>query len=240
MGRSMRHFGWLVACGALAAVMTPLQPGSRADSDPPGGKIGAVSQQAYAGAVAQANGGMQRPIKFGNPVFALETVRTGPDGSTELQFLDEARLQIGANASVKLDQYSYDPAGGNGGGLIEMFVGAYDFVSGRMNSDDKVKLVTPTVTIGLRGTALTVYIAGDGRTDITVKAGLVSLAPCRGGAVVPVAAGQRASVSNDCVVTNPDADSTTQPQPFRRQDFIIHKPPRQSPPPRTKNRGSTG
>ncbi|HVI87592.1 MAG TPA: FecR family protein [Dongiaceae bacterium] len=237
---SRRHLGWPVACVALAAVVTLFQPDCHADTSPPGAKIGAVSQQAYAGAVAQADGGLQRPIKFGNPVYVLETVRTGPDGSTELQFLDEARLQIGANASVKLDQYSYDPAGGNGGGLIDMFVGAYDFASGRMNSDDKVKLVTPTVTIGLRGTALSVYIAGDGRTDVTVKSGLVSLAPCRGGAIVAVGAGQRASVSNDCVVTNPDADPSVQPQPFRRQDFIIHKPPRQSPPRQPKTRGSTG
>lgn len=234
MERSMRHLCWLVACVALA-VLTPLAPGSRADTSPPGMKVGAVSQPAYAGAVAQADGGLQRPIKFGNPVYAQETVRTGPDGSTELQFLDEARLQVGANASVKLDQYSYDPASGTGGGLIDMFVGAYDFVSGRMNSDDKVRLVTPTVTIGLRGTALSLYIAGDGRTDVTVKAGLVSLAPCRDGALVTLGAGQRASVGNDCVVTNPDADPAVQPQPFRRQDFIIHKPPRPSPKPKTRS-----
>lgn len=235
MERSARHLGWLIACAVLATVVAPLQPGSRADAGAPAAKIGAVSQQAYAGAVAQAGGGMQRPIKFGNPVYAQETVRTGPDGSTELQFLDDAKLHIGANASVRLDQYSYDPASGSGDGLIDMFVGAYDFVSGRMNSDDKVKLVTPTVTIGLRGTAFSLYIAGDGRTDVTVKAGLVSLAPCRGGAVVTVAAGQRASVSNDCVVTNPDADPAIQPQPFRRQDFIIHKPPRPNPKPRTRS-----
>lgn len=227
----MRHLSGLAACAILAAVVVPLPSGAQAEP----AKIGAVSQQTYAGAVAQAESGLQRPIKFGNPVYALDTVRTGPDGSTELQFLDEARLQIGANASMKLDQYAYDPASGNGGGLMEMFVGSYDFTSGKMNSDDKVKLVTPTVTIGLRGTAFSVYIAGDGRTDIAVKAGLVSLAPCRGGAVVTVAAGKRASVDNSCVVTDPDADNPTQIQPFRRQDWINKHPPKRQSPPKTRS-----
>jgi hypothetical protein len=45
-------------------------------------KIGAVSQQAYAGALAQAESGLQRQIKFGSPVYALETVRTSESGST--------------------------------------------------------------------------------------------------------------------------------------------------------------
>ena len=69
-----------------------------------------------------------------------------------------------------------------------MFVGAYEFVSGKMKTDDQVKLVTPTVTIGLRGTALSIYIAGDGRTDVAVTEGLVCLAPCRSGGVVMVSA----------------------------------------------------
>jgi hypothetical protein len=197
-------------------------------------KIAAVSQQAYAGAIAQADSGMQRPIKFGNPVFAKETVRTGADGSTELQFLDEAKLHIGANASVQLDQYAYDAASGAGSGMIDMFVGAYDFVSGKMKSDDKVKLVTPTVTIGLRGTALSIYIAGDGRTDVTVKEGLVSLAPCKFGVVATVSAGQMASVDNRCQVTFPGTEQPQQIQPFRRQDWI-NKHPR---PPKTKTHNS--
>lgn len=211
-----------------------------AQSTPPGPKVGAVSQQAYAGAVAQANSGLQRPIKFSNPVFATETVRTGADGSTELQFLDQARLHIGANASLKLDQYTYDEASGNGSGLVEMFVGAYDFVSGNMKTDDKVKLVTPTVTIGLRGTALSIYVAGDGRTDVAVTEGLVSLAPCKFGVVATLSAGQRASVDNTCQVTFPDAQQNPQFQPFRRQDYLFRKPRPQKPPKPPKTESSGG
>jgi hypothetical protein len=238
MENSIGHLSLLTACCILAVIPNPTHFRAWAQTNVTPPKIGAVSQQVYAGAVAQAESGLQRQIKFANPVYALDTVRTGSDGSTELQFLDEARLQIGANASLKLDQYTYDPASGNSGGVMEMFVGSYDFTSGKMNSDDKVKLVTPTVTIGLRGTAFSLYIAGDGRTDITVKAGLIRLAPCRGGAIVTVDAGKRASVDNSCTVTDPDALNPTQTQPFRRQDFINKKPPKQERPP--KSRGSTG
>jgi hypothetical protein len=216
----------------VAVVLAVALAGSLAwaQSTPAGPKVGAVSQQAYAGAVAQANSGLQRTIKFGNPVFATETVRTGTDGSTELQFLDQARLHVGASSSLKLDRYSYDEASGSGSGLVEMFVGAYDFVSGNMKTDDKVKLVTPTVTIGLRGTALSINVAGDGRTDVVVRDGLVSLAPCRGGAVATLAAGHRASVSSACIVSvdNQGQSPGSNRLGYHNQNDGQHEPPERS------------
>jgi hypothetical protein len=235
-GKSQRT---LLAVGMVVAIGGSSLP-AWAQSNPATPKVGAVSQQGYAGAVAQAESGLQRPIKFGNPVYAMETVRTGEGGSTELQFLDDAHLHVGANASVKLDQYSYDPASGTGSGLVEMFVGAYDFVSGKMKSDDKVKLVTPTVTIGLRGTALSINITGDGRTDITVKEGLISLAPCRSGAVATASAGQRVSIDNSCVVTFPDQAQPDQFLPLRRQDWIFKQPFRNPKPQRNHQSYKTG
>jgi len=233
---------WRVLLAATIILYASVVAGSPiwAQSNPTPIKIGAVSQQAYAGAVAQAESGLQRPIKFGNSVYALETVRTGENGSTELQFLDEARLHVGAHASVKLDQYSYDALNGNGSGLIDMFVGAYAFVSGKMKTDDQVKLVTPTVTIGLRGTALSIYIAGDGRTDVAVTEGLVSLAPCRSGSAVTVSAGHKASVDNDCVVSfpgqdRPDQDQPAQPQQSFPQDRPVKHYPHQPKPPRNRS-----
>ena len=235
----------LRAAGMVAAGVVAVGGGislpAWAQSNPATPKVGAVSQQDYAGAVAQAESGLQRPIKFGNPVYAMETVRTGDGGSTEVQFLDDGRLHIGANASVKLDQYNYDPASGKGSGLVDMFVGAYDFVSGKMKTDDQVKLVTPTVAIGLRGTALSIYIAGDGRTDITVKEGLISLTPCRSGAVATAGAGQKVSVDNSCVITFPDQDQPDSTLPFRRQDWIIKHPQQPKPkPPRNRQSYKSG
>lgn len=119
-----------------------------------------------------------------------------------------------------------------------MFVGAYEFVSGKMKTDDQVKLVTPTVTIGLRGTALSIYIAGDGRTDVAVTEGLVCLAPCRSGRVVMVSAGHRASVDNGCVVgfpgqDRPGQDQPAQPQQSFPQDRSVKHYPHQPKPSRT-------
>lgn len=202
----------------VAAVVSGLilaSVGALAESN--ASKVGAVSQQEYSGAVAQMLGGLERAIHFGNDVFAKDTVRTSDSGSTELQFLDDAKLHIGSNASVQLDQYDYDAASGSGSGVLDLFVGAYDFVSGKMHTDDKVKLVTPTVTIGLRGTAFHVYVAGDGRTDIAVTAGLLSLAPCHGGKVSELAAGQSASVAPNCSVTV-TSNPRSFPKPTYRRD----------------------
>jgi len=236
----LHEYAWrrtLSGTAAVAAIAVLAFGGMSAwaQSNPATAKVGAVSQQEYAGAIAQALSGLQRAIKFGSAVYAKEMVRTGENGSTELQFLDDAKLHIGANASVQLDDYEYDAASGNGGGLVEMFVGAYDFVSGKMHTDDKVKLVTPTVTIGLRGTAFSLFIAGDGRTDIVVREGLLSLAPCRNGPASTLAAGQTATVDNSCTVTITSNPRQYEPQPIVPRTFKPIQPPKHRPEHRSKS-----
>jgi hypothetical protein len=84
------------------------------------------------------------------------------------------------------------------------------------------------------------FIAGDGRTDIVVREGLLSLAPCRNGPVASLAAGQTATVDNSCTVTVTSDTKTFQQNPAIPRRQII-RPPRQKPerehPSRSKSSG---
>src|SRR5262245_6333753 len=51
----------------------------------------------------------ERELRYTDPVYHEELVRTGPSGGTALQFLDTTRLQVGANSSLVLDRYVFDP-----------------------------------------------------------------------------------------------------------------------------------
>ena len=51
--------------------------------------------------------GASAPLVTGDSVFRNEVVRTGPDSTAKLIFLDSTNLGVGPVSSVKLDQFVY-------------------------------------------------------------------------------------------------------------------------------------
>jgi hypothetical protein len=51
--------------------------------------------------------GASAPLVAGDSVFRNEVVRTGPDSTAKLIFLDSTNLGVGPVSSVKLDQFVY-------------------------------------------------------------------------------------------------------------------------------------
>ena len=75
-----------------------------------------------------------------------------------------------------------------------MVQGVFRFISGKINKRG-IRLLTPTVGIGIRGTDFTVAIATDGGTSVSVAEGEIEITPTVGGDPVIVATGQIATVS---------------------------------------------
>jgi hypothetical protein len=66
----------------------------------------------------------------------------------------------------------FDPAKAEGNALIRISVGTLRFVTGDMPKG-KTVIKTPTATLVLRGTDVTVYVHPDGTTDARVNDGVV-------------------------------------------------------------------
>jgi hypothetical protein len=160
-------------------------------------EIGAVFQPEFNGALGRLVTGNQHDLVFGETVYLDETVTTGANSSTALLFLDETRLQIGANSTVVLDRFVYDPEAGKGEAIINFGQGIFRYISGSMPKE-QVTLRTPTTVMAVRGTTLIVYVGPDNSTQVAVISGEVGLSPC-GGASVNAAEGFSASVSADCL-----------------------------------------
>lgn len=166
-----------------------------------GKNVGAVAMKDYLGAVAQNEESLSRAIKYTDPVYATDIVETASDGATELQFLDNTRLTVGANAKVKLDEFVYDPSSALGGGQLSLALGAFRYIGGDMKNEEKLKLVTPTATLTIRGTRLIIYVGENGATEVNVISGAVAVAACGGGGGALLGAGQSASVTATCTMT---------------------------------------
>jgi hypothetical protein len=114
--------------------------------------------------------GAKAPIFKLDPVVKNARLETVPTGALEVTFTDGSRLTLGSASSVVVDNYVYGGGQGAAGQTLKMTKGLFRFVSGSMPKD-QVKLKTPTVTIGIRGTTVKVKIADDNSQTIFFEHG---------------------------------------------------------------------
>lgn len=112
-----------------------------------------------------------RKLGAADPVYLNEIVTTGDRSISEIRFLDETLLTVGPNSSVVLDSFLYDPSAGRGTLTLQMAEGVFRFVSGRMPGES-YKVVTPTVSIGMRGTVVDFLAHPNGNVAIVLRSSL--------------------------------------------------------------------
>src|SRR5215472_17000769 len=169
---------------------------STALADP---QIGSVVQRHFNGAtgtrVTAASGD---DLIFNRDVFVGETVRTPGSASTVIRFADKTQIQVGANSTVVLDKFVYDPSSGTGDAVIKFGTGVFRFISGDIKNKDAVRLITPTTSLTIRGTKFILAVAADGSTAIGVLEGAVDVTPCGGAQAVRENRGQAVQVNTSC------------------------------------------
>src|SRR5579872_2275402 len=155
-GKSLRY--WLSILPALAAFSTA------ALADP---QIGNVVQREFTGAVGTRVASQSvEELTYTHDVFAGERVNTSDGASTVLRFSDQTQLQVGADSSLVLDSFVYDPGGNAVSGSIKVAKGAFRYISGWASNDRGVQIATPTATLLIRGTKFVLYVASDGSTTV--------------------------------------------------------------------------
>ncbi len=190
-----RLFRFLALSAALALAMGAARAYAAQD------QIGGVSQHDYKGATGAPTGGAASPLYFANDVYSGETVQTPDAGSTVLTFRDSTQLNVGANSTVVLDHFVYDPATRTGDASINFTKGIFRFVTGDIENKSNVKLTTPTTSLTIRGTDFKVVVNNDG-TTVQVNKGAVEIKPCGGTAETRlVMPGEAAKVSPSCSVS---------------------------------------
>lgn len=101
-----------------------------------------------------------------SPVYRLDPIQEGalletvPSGAMQVKFSDSSVLTLGSNSRLRVDRFVYAQAG-SGEQSLALARGLFRFVSGTIPKNS-VKLTTPAVSIGIRGTILKVQVNEDG------------------------------------------------------------------------------
>ena len=108
----------------------------------------------------------------GDLVGAGEILATGKNSSMTVQFMDATTMTLGSEAEVTVDELIYDPDGNKNDNslVISLAQGTYYYASGHIKKEN-ITILTPTATIGIRGTELAIKIDSDGTTSVGVVKG---------------------------------------------------------------------
>ena len=114
----------------------------------------------------------RRDIVLNDQVFQNEVIQTGAESAARLIFEDETTVSIGANSTLTLDKFVFDPDPAKSSAVMSLTRGVMRFTSGKM-AKKAFTIRTPTSVIGIRGTSFEVVVLPDGTTFVSVYEGLV-------------------------------------------------------------------
>ena len=108
-----------------------------------------------------------RRLVLGQDVVFRERITTGPEGQTQVLFVDQSSMTVGPNSDMVIDEFVYDPNAGAGKLAASLTRGVFRYVGGKLSKQDNaVTFQTPSATIGIRGGLILVDLAPDGRLQV--------------------------------------------------------------------------
>lgn len=105
-----------------------------------------------------------RPVVLRQRIALADLIQTGKASQLQVLLLDRSTFSIGANATLRIDRFVYDPARGRNSGA-SVARGAFRFMSGQSNRANNTTVSSPVATIGIRGTVLE-GVVGEGAVQI--------------------------------------------------------------------------
>lgn len=99
----------------------------------------------------------------GTPIHLGDDLKTGEHGAIGITFKDNTIISIGHNTKLTVDQYLYAPAHDDLRLTATLVKGTLHYISGIIAKlkPDNVNIITPTGTIGVRGTHFVVKVGED-------------------------------------------------------------------------------
>ena len=135
-------------------------------------------------------------LSLNSAIYQNAELRTAPQGALEVTFLDKSKLSMGPSSSLVVDQYVYAGPGGAGTQVVKYTKGAFRFISGNIQKD-KVRIETPTVTIGIRGTTIRTLVTDEGTTTVGLDHGEAFVTSKQTGQTVFLTPGEKVTIKSN-------------------------------------------
>lgn len=102
-------------------------------------------------------------------IHSYDDVRTG-NGKLEITFRDDSTVKLSANSKLVIDEFVFDPNPKKSKMAFKVAAGTARFATGKLGLVDKnkIKIRTPTATIGIRGTDFTTTVDEIGRSLVVL------------------------------------------------------------------------
>lgn len=154
----MDHHGLRRMLLFTIAVFFALSIGEKVFSAAPSPIIGTL--QRVSGTAAVVRQDQILPAKPGLEIQAKDTLRTGTDGSIGVVFHDDTLLSLGPGSDLVIDEFVYAPRQGKLSLVFRMLKGTAVYLSGLIAklAPDSVHFVTPSASVGVRGTKFAVKV----------------------------------------------------------------------------------
>jgi hypothetical protein len=164
--------------------------------------------------------GTQEPavLHAGIDVFQNEVIRTADKSASRVKFQDNTDLSVGASSEVTLDRFVFDPDPTKSQVALSIAKGVVRFSTGSLPKS-AYKISTPTATIGVRGTVLTIAVALDGTSVVSVTEGSAIITA--NGVTVTVDAGMTTTVNPGAPPTTPGPTPPAPLAPVGEMDFLL-------------------
>jgi ferric-dicitrate binding protein FerR (iron transport regulator) len=159
------------------------------------GVVESVAETAYATAPNQA----KTELHAGDPVVHRELLETA-EGGMKLKLADGSKLELGADSKLLIVAYVYAPERSIGNAVVSLPAGSVHYVTGAMPKGHTT-IYTPTATMVLNGTDITVNVNARGNTHVAVDDGSITLRSRTTGQEMVYSAGQSVDITPAGVAT---------------------------------------
>lgn len=114
----------------------------------------------FKGAVTIERGSGTIAIAKGARLKNEDSLSTGPDGSIGIVFDDETTLSLGPNSKMTIQEYVFDTDRSQFSFVVNLLKGTASYVSGLIAklSPDSARFITPSASIGVRGTKFVIEV----------------------------------------------------------------------------------
>jgi VCBS repeat-containing protein len=157
----------------LSANLVEILAGSRAPGQyAQDGQAGAAAAPAPIGRVETLTGsasavrnGVAIELNVGDLIFQGDVVQTRTDSTLAIAFSDGSAFTLNENARMVLNEFVYDPNSTMNSAVINLVQGTVSFIAAQVAKTGNMRVETPTATMGIRGTFVTVSVSSvDGHT----------------------------------------------------------------------------
>lgn len=151
---------------SLARAQNPLgaaQPA--ADPASGAGEVGQVGTLQGRATVTRGNAATVTPLQIGDPILRNDTLATGPNSTLGVTFDDQTTLSLSADTRIVVNEFVYQEGGAGNAATFNVAVGTAAFVASLVAKTGDMKITTPAVTLGIRGTT-GIVDAGSGEVKL--------------------------------------------------------------------------